>query len=128
MGVAYYVMLENEDNEIDIDMSGKGIAKDVELLDRIAKDMAIIPLSDFYSMDEESFLNLLDESDISMEMKDASWFNPKDGLKTVQSLLKYVTENDVKINKYTVTDLEDFERILKEAVSQNIKWHLAIDF
>ncbi len=52
--------------------------------------------------------------------------SPEEGLKTVEALLGEVNAkpelSDVK------TDLQGFERVLREAVKHSVKWHLAIDY
>ncbi|MHC1682855.1 MAG: hypothetical protein AB6733_07900 [Clostridiaceae bacterium] len=128
MGVSYYIILEKESKEIDLDVCGKGIAKDIEKLDKIAKKIGVIPLSNFYSINEESMLDLLGEDIESIDLPPESWFDANHGLKTVQALLDYVQNNNLDLNKNTIVDLMDFERILKAAVVENSKWYLAMDF
>lgn len=127
MGVSYYIILEKESNEIDLEVCGKGIAKDIENLDKIAKKIGVIPLSNFYSINEESMLDLLGEDFDSIDVPPESWFDANDGLKTVHALLDYVQNNNLDLNKNTIVDLMDFERILKAAVVESSKWYLAMD-
>jgi hypothetical protein len=120
-------MLESEVKGIELNVDGTGIAQDQEMLDKIAQDIGSIPLSNFFSIDEERVLDLLGEDTTSMDIPDECWFDPKDGLSTVQSLLNYIRENSIQINENTVADLLNYEEILKEAVIQDVRWHLAID-
>lgn len=127
MSAAYYIILEKEDTGIDLNVYGRGISRDQEVLDKIAQDIGIKPLSNFYSIDVESVLDLIGEDITSLGIPDEYWFDSREGLITIQLLLNYITNNNSGISKSTVTELQNYERILKEAVIHNTRWHLAID-
>ncbi|MFP4697401.1 MAG: hypothetical protein ACLFMO_01700 [Eubacteriales bacterium] len=127
MSAAYYINLEREDCGIDLNIDGKGIAIEIEKLDEIAEKIEVTPLSKFFSINQESIMDLLGEEELDIDLGGESWFEAKDGLRTIKSILIYIEENNKKIEDITKQDLKNVQQILSEAVNKNIKWHLGID-
>ena len=131
MGAAFYPVLEKNNENIDTaTVNGKSLSKHNEKLEEIAKLLAVKPLISFFGEDTSEFLE-----DEDVEIKEnwetnEKWFEAGEGLKTINSLLEYLTENPQAFESanYVIDDLRAFELILSEAQKQNIKWHLAIDF
>ena len=55
-----------------------------------------------------------------------AWFEAEAGLKTVSWCSQYVEEHPSRFNELDLVlhDLREFERILKQAKSLGLRWHL----
>lgn len=125
MSVAYFIVLEREIDGLDTYLNGKDLAKSVEALDRAAASQGLKPLSEFVSLDPD-VLGDFDEEEAdsdSNEPPSLQNFPAEDGLKTIQALLK-----SGKWPEGVVIDLQDCERILKEAARHQVGWHFEVDF
>jgi predicted RNase H-like HicB family nuclease len=132
MSVALYISLEKEIDGFDASsVCGKALSRAQDQLDRIATKLGLTPLEKFISVGEEEFdMALGDEIPEDIEVPEYKWFSAKDGLKTVQGLLKYLGENPSALAEAerVMDDLESAERVLQAAVKKKVRFHFGIDF
>lgn len=126
MGAALYIVLEQEISGLDATIDGKALSRAEDKLALATRRLGVRPLMEFFSVSPEELSDLMDGEEIDVEIPAEQWFSPEEGLKTVEALLGEVNAkpelSDVK------TDLQGFERVLREAVKHSVKWHLAIDY
>jgi hypothetical protein len=131
MGLAYYIVLESSVAGLDTSMGGKFLAQGIEDLDWTAKEMGFRPLSEFVSTSPEAAKDLLGEHDDQLpSLPPVQYFDPQQGLKLVQALLREVAAwpPGIKDTAGMLTDLAACERILRVAVQHNVRWRFEMDF
>ena len=121
MGTAYYIVLENKIDGLDTRMDGKRLARQLESLDAVARDLGVSPLTDFVSLDPDSMADLLGDDADAIPMSPVRQFSAEDGLASVRALLLRPEA------QAALHDLKDCERILTAAVQQGVGWHFQID-
>jgi len=94
MGVAYYPILEKKipGYEPATAISGKALAKAMEVLDRCAVEAGVRPLSEFFSESaSESFESIGEDTPEGLKESDVQWFSPEDGLAAIRGLSEYIS-------------------------------------
>lgn len=131
MGAALYIVLEREIEGLDSLVNGKALAKASEALKRLAHQVGVRPLMEFFSADAGELGEFLADHDVEAgEVPSEQWFSASDGLATVRALLSQARKGGVGLasDPDVITDLEEFERVLGEAERHQIRWHLAVDY
>jgi hypothetical protein len=121
MGAAYYIVLEKQIEGLDTMMDGKRLSKNIESLDAVARELGILPLTSFTSMDAGAIKTIFGDDAEGIEVPPMIQFSAEDGLKTVRALLPR-PEAQPALN-----DLKDCERILTAAAQHGVGWHFQID-
>lgn len=127
MGVSYYVQfnktipLYNASEEI----IGKSLARADKELKKIYKKLKLKPILEFYGQDQSDLFGEGEET----PAEELPWFEPEEGLKTIQGLILYLNENPnaIKNTPDVMDDLMEFEKALKICHDEGAKWHLALD-
>jgi hypothetical protein len=132
MGVALFLVLEKEIENLDAFVDGKFLARAEPVLAEIANSLGVKPLMNFYGADDNEIVGeLLESKDEFESLSESSseWFEAKEGLKTICALLDHLKEKPVKINNHqeVFSDLLNFKRVLEEAAKRNVRWHLEVD-
>jgi hypothetical protein len=139
MGAAYYISLERMIDGFDAigAIDGKALAAEGQRLDRLAADLGVRPLADFFGGGLDDILDPApDEEDplgdalFLIHGPSEPWFHPREGLGTVRTLRQHIRGNRaaVRNTERVLFDLECFERVLERAEAHGIRWHLSIDF
>jgi hypothetical protein len=135
MGVALYIVLERQVKNLDSFVDGKMLAKAEPDLNRRATELNVTPLMDFYGSDPDEIFEEFDlEALETAESLEEQWFEAKDGLQTVNALLKDLENRPNSlifgrdITTEVVEDLKQFQRVLLEADNHKVRWHLAVDY
>jgi hypothetical protein len=129
MGVSWFISLERKIpgfNELDVD--GKLAMRSSDVLDEIAKKLAVTPLSEFFDVSLDEMADVFGEEAIEgLEPKEVRWFAASEGLKTTEALLKHVQTDPQSVPRAdgVLQDLRDFEKILKRAETEGVRWHLS---
>ncbi len=126
MGAAYFIVLERDIAGLDISMDGKSLARNIEALDAAAKQLAVRPLSEFFSIapeDAAGFLEGEGEDSSELDLPPLQHFSAEEGLATVRALLAHPAAQ----TPHVAEDLRQCERILTAAAQRGVGWHLEID-
>jgi hypothetical protein len=130
VSVAWYIALERKIPGFETFVNGKALAHASELLDSLAIDAGVLPLSGFISASTEELTGFAAAH--GMDLKELGtapaekWFLPKDGLTTLGALMKAAESGE--IGDHIVKDLRDFQAVLQSAQANGVRWHLAVDF
>ena len=124
MGAAYFIVLERKIDGLDTMIDGKLLARTAEVLDTIAPQLGVRPISEFISIDPKQAAEFMagegmDVGDI--ELPPLRQFPAEDGLATVRALLSRPEAQPA------IQDLQDCERILSKAAKLGVGWHLEVD-
>lgn len=131
MSSALFIVLERQVPGIDASsVSGKSLARQLEWLDRTAKELSVPPLSDFISVSPQeaaAFLEDEGQSDSGLRLPPEKWFDAAAGLRTVQALLTY-GESQPRAEQHLLLDLKACGQVLERARQEDTRFHFAIDF
>jgi hypothetical protein len=131
MSVAWYIVTESELEDVDIFVDGKAIAHcDEKALARIYKEIGAKPLEEFLSADPAEFDDFLDDFDVAVESTEEQWFEPHEGLASINALIKYLEANQDRLERQdqVLSDLYQYKKVLSQLQERGIRWHLALDF
>lgn len=125
MGAAYYIVLEREIDGLNTMIDGKSLARTADILDAMAPELGVRPLSEYLSIDPAQAAEFMegegaDVGDINLSP--LRQFSAQDGLTTVRALM---TRPEAQA---AIHDLKDCERILSVAAQHQVGWHLEVDF
>jgi hypothetical protein len=131
MGAAWYIALEQKIPGFDeLLVDGKSLADASDELDNIARRRAVTPLMEFFGAGADEIMDLLGEDGIEgMEGLEPRWFAPSDGLTTTEALMSHIQSDPTSVPRadFVLEDLRNFEKVLKRANAEGIRWHLAVD-
>jgi hypothetical protein len=127
MGVSYFVEFNKTIPSYDgsEEIIGKAFARAENELNKIYKKLKLKPIIEFFGQDESDLLG----DDVEIPSDELPWFEPDEGLKTIQGLLQYLNENPgaIKNCENVLQDLLAFENALIACKAAGAKWHLAMD-
>ncbi len=124
MGAAYFIVLERKIDGLDTVIDGKLLARTAGILDAIAQQLGVRPISEFISIDPSQAAEFMsgEGADLDdMELPPLRQFSAEDGLTTVRALLSRPEAQPA------IQDLQDCERILSTAAKHGVGWHLEVD-
>jgi hypothetical protein len=126
MGVAYYIVLDNEDPGFDTMVNGKAVARareEIYVITDALKIKGIDDLTDFGAWEEEFDVA---ENDRAVE---TPWFEPKVGLEWVTAVRQAVegTPSSHSEPDRLIEDLKEYEAVLRNAEKIGARWHFEMD-
>jgi hypothetical protein len=132
MAASLYIVVEGEDPGFDIFVNGHALARNEEALHRLAEALDASPMLDFFSADENSMALLLEQGtgdpEWARHLPQPQWFAADDGLKTVLTLIKFLTDAPAALGSETqpvLVELLEYERVLRKTAERELRWHLA---
>jgi hypothetical protein len=142
--MAFYIVLNAESPAFDTYVDGKILSRHSEILGNIASSVGAQPLEAFFSATLADYADLTGDSleevqewaeDVRAEggnppSLEAEWFDPAEGLRTVRLLRKHLAEHPRAASDVegVLFDLQEFERVLHEAETRGLRWHLSVDY
>src|SRR5580704_17877813 len=91
MAASMYIVVEGEDPGYDIFVNGRSLARHEDALEKLALELGVRPLIEFFSADENSMSLLIEEGagnvELMRRLPPPQWYLPADGLATVRALL-----------------------------------------
>ena len=135
MAASLYIVVEGEDPGFDIFVNGHALARNEDALERLAERLKVKPLLDFFSADENSGALLLEQGAGNPEwahhLPEPQWFNPATGLDSVWALLEFLCGAPTALGSDTaavVSELREYERVLRKTAERGLRWHLAVSW
>ncbi|MEO0475603.1 MAG: hypothetical protein AAF085_06490 [Planctomycetota bacterium] len=131
---ALFIVLQRDVPDFDPYVNGKSLSKEERRLHKIAKKQGVTPLMDFFSMDPEEVKDLIYLESDQNEQLDAiqpeGWFKPSEGLQTVTALINAIQQDmeSVHDSEGVLAELEEWKHVLRKADSQDLYWHVAVDY
>jgi hypothetical protein len=127
MGLSYFIVLDNEKPGFETFVNGKYIAQAYKKLGGITKDLKMKSIDEFCGNEEAAeILGIEDE----LEGMETQWFEAEEGLAWVAKLREHLEANraSIKEAKNVLSDLKEYEELLKKAKKIGAKWRLGVDF
>jgi hypothetical protein len=135
MAASLYIVVEGEDPGFDIYVNGHALARNEDALERLAERLKVSPLLEFFSADENSMALLLEQGAGNPEwahhLPEPQWFDAGTGLITVCALLEFLQEAPTALGSETVpvvTELREYECVLRKTAERGLRWHLAVSW
>ena len=132
MGTAYFIVLDNANSGFDPFVNGKGIAREVQRLSKVAAALGLKTPDDYVSISGAEAGSMAEEFDIGEEVETPPerWFDAEEGLAWVARLRAHLQSNPqaVKDSVSVLEHLAEYERVLSQAKLIGAKWHLSVDF
>lgn len=135
MAASLYIVVEGEDPGFDTFVNGHGLARNEDALDRLAERLRVRPLLEFFSADENSMALLLEQGagnpDWAHHLPEPQWYDPGNGIVTVSTLLDFLKASPTALGSDTsavVSELQDYERVLRKTAQRELRWHLAVSW
>jgi hypothetical protein len=135
MSASMYIVVEGEDPGFDIFVNGQALARNEDALERLADKLSVRPLLEFFSADRNSMALLLDQGagdpGWTHHLPQPQWFPPEDGLRTVRTLLDFLSMAPAALGSDTEAidrELREYETVLRKTAQRNLRWHLAVSW
>jgi hypothetical protein len=133
MGAALFIVPERSIDGFDPFVSGEALGRSADVMDRLADEAGVRSLMEFFSVSSEDVRGFLGEDEGSEKLAgalfDADWFEARDGLASVRSLIRYLTDRPQAVGnaEELIEDLREFEVVLSRLAQEGVRWHLAVD-
>jgi hypothetical protein len=135
MAASMYIVVEGEDPGYDTFVNGQALARNEDALERLAERLHITPLLEFFSADENSMALLLEQGvatpDWARNLPQPQWYEAPDGLRTVCTLMEFLTTNPAALGSETqpvLVELREYERVLRKTAHHRLHWHIAVSW
>lgn len=135
MAASLYIVVEGEDPGFDIFVNGHALARNEDALERLAERLKVSPLLEFFSADENSMALLLEQGagnpDWARHLPKPQWFDPASGLVTICALIDFLKSTAAALGSETapvLSELREYERVLRKTAHHNLRWHLAVSW
>jgi hypothetical protein len=130
-----YIVVEGEDPGFDTFVNGRSLARHEDALEKLALNLGVRPLIEFFSADENSMALLIEEGagdqELLRRLPPPQWYQPADGLKTVQALLQALRDDPQQLGtegKQVLSELKEYAEVLEKAGDREMRWHLAVSW
>lgn len=130
-----YIVVEGEDPGFDIFVNGRSLARNEDALEKLAQQLQVRPLLDFFSADQNSMALLLDEGagdpEWAKTLPPPQWFRAEEGLATICTLIDYMAANPLALGSETaqiLDELREYERVLRKTATRGLRWQLAVSW
>jgi hypothetical protein len=135
MAASMYIVVEGDDPGYDIFVNGRSLARHEAAVERLALDLAVKPLLEFFSADEASMALLIEEgagnAELLRKLPPPQWYRPAEGLRTVEALVMALEEDPYQLGSegaMVLAELREYETVLRKTGDRNLRWHLAVSW
>lgn len=135
MAASMYIVVEGEDPGFDTFVNGRALARNEDALEKLALRLAVRPLIEFFSADENSMSLLIEEGagnrDLLHRLPPPQWYTASDGLATVEALIAALEGEPQQLGtegEPVLGELLEYRRVLRKAKDRNARWHLAVSW
>jgi hypothetical protein len=135
MAASMYIVVEGEDPGYNIYVNGRTLARYESAVEKLALDLGVKPLLEFFSADENSMALLIEEGggnpEIMKRLPPPQWYAADDGLRTVEALVSALDEDPHQLGSEgpeVLAELREYEAVLKKTVERGLRWHLAVSW
>jgi hypothetical protein len=135
MAASMYIVVEGEDPGYDIFVNGRSLARHEDALEKLALQLGVRPLIEFFSADENSMSLLIEEGagnpEIMRRLPPPQWYTAADGLATVRALLDALAEEPQLLGsdgERVLSELREYAVVLEKTQAREMRWHLAVSW
>ena len=135
MAASMYIVVEGDDPGYNIYVNGLTLARYESAVEKLAMDLGVKPLLEFFSADENSMALLIEEGggdpELLKRLPPPQWYRPADGLRTVEALIGAIEEDPQQIGSEgpeVLKELREYEAVLRKTTERGLRWHLAVSW
>jgi hypothetical protein len=127
-----YIILDREIPGEDTYVNGNSLSKHNDELERMAKELRVTPLMDFFSVSKGELSSIAEDYGVDLDKSkpatEEKWFAAEEGLRTLHSLLGKLAESPLSDVDRIEAELKEFVNVLELAMASGIRWHLGVDY
>ncbi len=130
-----YIVVEGEDPGFHIFVNGRALARHEDAVEKIALQLGVRPLIEFFSADESSMALLIEEGagnpDLLKKLPPPQWYRGEDGLPTVRALIAELENDTAQLGTegaIVLEELREYEIVLRKTAERGLRWHLAVSW
>ena len=130
-----YIVVEGEDPGFNIFVNGRALARHEDAVEKIALQLGVRPLIEFFSADESSMALLIEEGagnpDLLKKLPPPQWYRGEDGLPTVLALIAELENDTAQLGTegaIVLEELREYEIVLLKTAERGLRWHLAVSW
>ena len=135
MAASMYIVVEGEDPGFDIFVNGRALARHEDALERLALQLGVRPLIEFFSADESSMALLIEEgagnAELLKSLPPPQWYAGEDGLDTVEALVNELEHEPQQLGTeggMVLEELREYAVVLRKTAERGMRWHLAVSW
>jgi hypothetical protein len=130
-----YIVVEGEDPGYNIFVNGRVLARYESAVEKLALELGVKPLLEFFSADENSMALLIEEGagnpDILKCLPPPQWYRPEDGLSTLAALVEALAADPHQLGTEgpeVLNELREYQAVLIKTAERHLRWHLAVSW
>jgi hypothetical protein len=130
-----YIVVEGEDPGYNIFVNGRVLARYESAVEKLALELGVKPLLEFFSADENSMALLIEEGagnpDILKCLPPPQWYRPEDGLSTLAALVEALAADPHQLGTEgpeVLNELREYQAVLSKTAERHLRWHLAVSW
>jgi hypothetical protein len=130
-----YIVVEGDDPGFNIFVNGRALARYEGAVERLALELGVKPLLEFFSADESSMALLIEEGagnpELLKKLPPPQWYRAEEGLCTVEALAQSLTEDPQQLGSEgpeVLAELREYESVLRKTAEHGLRWHLAVSW
>ena len=130
-----YIVVEGEDPGYNIYVNGRMLARYEGAVEKLALELGVKPLLEFFSADENSMALLIEEGggnpDLLDRLPPPQWYRPEEGLASVQVLADALEQDPHQLGsegREVLAELREYEMVLRRTAERGLRWHLAVSW
>ncbi|HEY5380850.1 MAG TPA: hypothetical protein VIJ65_01235 [Acidobacteriaceae bacterium] len=135
MAASMYIVVEGEDPGFNIFVNGRALARYESAVERLALELEVKPLLEFFSADESSMALLIEEGagnpELLKKLPPTQWYSAEDGLHTVEVLAQSLADDPQQLGTEgpaVLAELREYEIVLRKTAERGLRWHLAVSW
>jgi hypothetical protein len=135
MAASMYIVVEGEDPGYNIYVNGRVLARYESAIEKLALELGVKPLLEFFSADENSMSLLIQEGggnpDLLKRLPPPQWYRPEDGLRTLDALITELESDPHQFGSEgpeILGELREYEAVLRKSAEHGHRWHLAVSW
>jgi hypothetical protein len=135
MAASMYIVVEGDDPGYNIYVNGRVLARYESAVEKLALELGVKPLLEFFSADENSMALLIEEGggnpDLLKRLPPPQWYPAQDGLRTLAALITALDADPHQFGSEgpeVLSELREYEAVLRKTAERNLRWHLAVSW
>jgi hypothetical protein len=135
MAASMYIVVEGEDPGYNIFVNGRLLARYESAIEKLALELGVKPLLEFFSADETSMALLIQEGggnpELLHQLPPTQWYRAQDGLNTLRALISSLDSDPQQLGSdgpEVLSELREYQVVLKKTAERGLRWHLAVSW
>lgn len=130
-----YIVVEGEDPGYNTFVNGRLLARYEGAIEKLALEIGVKPLLEFFSADETSMALLIEEGggnpNLLKHLPPPQWYRAEEGLRTLEALIVRLSADPQQLGSEgtaVLGELLEYETVLRKTAERGLRWHLAVSW